>query len=78
MSSCRTVKYVPENEYLLDKYVIKGQKAEIDKDELKNYVRQKPNKKILCLKFHLSLYNLSNLEKDGWWHRSLRTIEKNR
>lgn len=58
----------------MDRYVIKGQKAEIDKDELKNYVRQKPNKKILGLRFHLSLYNLSNLEKDGWWHRSLRTI----
>jgi hypothetical protein len=33
-----------------------------------------PTKKILGLKFHLSVYNLSREKKDNWWNRSLRTI----
>jgi outer membrane protein assembly factor BamA len=73
-SSCRTTKYVAQDEYLLDKYTIKGELGKIDKEDLENYIRQKPNKKILGFKFHLNLYNLSKMEKDGWWHRSLRTI----
>ena len=74
LSSCRATKYVPQNEYLLDKYAIKGHDSNIDKEELKNYIRQKPNKKILGLKFHLGLYNLSNIDKENWWNRFLRTI----
>lgn len=73
--SCRTTKYVPQDTYLLEGYEIKGQKkSEVSKEDLENYIRQKPNKTILGLKFHLSLYNLSNIEKEGWFHRSLRTI----
>lgn len=73
-SSCRTTKYVPQGEKLLDKYTIKGETGQVKKEELENYIRQKPNKKILGFKFYLNLYNLSNNEKTGWWHRSLRTI----
>ncbi len=38
------------------------------------YVKQKPNKKIFGAKFHLGLYNLSNIEKEKWPHSWLRDI----
>lgn len=73
LTSCGSTKYVPADNYLLDKYTVKSNDSRISKDELSGYIRQKPNKKILGLKFHLSVYNLSG-EKDNWWNRWLRTI----
>ncbi len=75
IAACNTTKYVSEHNYLLDKYEIRGElKHNIKKDGLENYVRQKPNKKILGFKFHLGLYNLSKKDKENWINRSLRTI----
>ncbi len=74
LASCSTTKHVPEGKYLLDGYEIVPDKRKIDKDEIGNYVRQKPNKKILGFKFHLLLYNLSNKEKEGGINRWLRSI----
>ncbi len=73
-SSCRVTKYVPENEYLLKKYELKGEGKKINKEELSSYVKQKPNKRILGLKFHLGVYSLSKKGKDNWFNRMLRTI----
>ncbi|MCB8995196.1 MAG: BamA/TamA family outer membrane protein [Bacteroidales bacterium] len=72
--SCGSTKYVPKDKYLLDKYQIKSGNSKLDEEELATYIKQKPNKKILGLKFHLSVYNLSREDKDNWWNRSLRTI----
>ncbi|HYW94797.1 MAG TPA: BamA/TamA family outer membrane protein, partial [Bacteroidales bacterium] len=72
--SCRTTKYVPENKYLLEKYELKGEGKKINREELSSYVKQKPNKKIIGLKFHLAVYSLSKKDKDNWWNRMLRTI----
>jgi outer membrane protein assembly factor BamA len=72
--SCGSTKYVPEGKYLLDKYQVKTESKKVNKDELKTYIKQKPNKKILGLRFHLSVYNLSRENKDNWLNRSLRTI----
>ncbi len=45
------------------------------KDEIKNYIRQKPNKTILGMKFHLGLYNISPKDKEsGFITDWLRTI----
>jgi len=60
MSSCRTVKYVPDNQFLLSKSKISVDNRSINKSELKNYLKQRPNTKILGFwRFHLGLYNLS-------------------
>jgi outer membrane protein assembly factor BamA len=72
--SCGSAKYVPQNKYLLDKYQVKTDNKNVNKEELSTYIKQKPNKKILGLKFHLSVYNLSREGKDNWWNRWLRTI----
>jgi outer membrane protein assembly factor BamA len=65
LSSCRTVKYVPENQYLLSKLKISVDNKSISKNELKTYLKQKPNTKILGFwRFHLGLYNLSNKKNE--------------
>jgi outer membrane protein assembly factor BamA len=38
------------------------------------YIKQHPNKKIFGTRFHLGLYNLSNLKKENWFHKWLREI----
>ncbi len=65
LSSCRTVKYVPDNQYLLSKSKISVDNKAINKIELKAYMKQKPNTKILGFwRFHLGLYNLSSKKKE--------------
>lgn len=71
---CSPTKYVPEGEYLLNRYKLESKSRNLKKDDLERAIKQKPNKRILGLKFHLSLYNLSNKEKDTRISRWLRTI----
>ena len=72
--SCSSTKFVPQDKYLLDKYQIKSEHKSVNKEDLSIYIKQKPNKKILGFKFHLSVYNLSRQNKDNWLNRWLRTI----
>lgn len=72
--SCQVTKYVPEDEYLLQGIKIEAGDGEFDKKELDEYIKQKPNKRILFWRFYLSLYNLSNPEKEKWPHGWLRDI----
>ncbi len=64
--SCRSTKYVPENQYLLLKSKILVDNNSINKVELKTYLKQRPNTKILgFLRFHLGLYNLSSAKREN-------------
>jgi outer membrane protein assembly factor BamA len=72
--SCSPARYVPEGNYLLSKNHIQSAEKKIPEDQLKSYVLQKPNKKLLGTRFHLFLYNLSNIEKERWPHGWLRKI----
>lgn len=74
MFSCRPARHLSEDSYLLNRYRIESPSKDIDKDELRNYVEQKPNKRILGIRFHLWLYNISNPEKDNWMHNWLQDI----
>ena len=74
MFSCRPARHIPEGSHLLDHYRIEAPSNDIDRDELRAYVRQKPNKRILGLRFHLWLHNIANPERDGWPHNWLRRI----
>ncbi len=73
-ASCNPTKYVPQDETLLDEYHILINREGIKKSELVPYVKQKPNKRIFGAKFHLGLYNLSNIDKEKWPHSWLRDI----
>ncbi|MGF1586176.1 MAG: BamA/TamA family outer membrane protein [Bacteroidales bacterium] len=71
--SCRPARHIPEESYLLDKYKIESS-SRVKKSEIRNFVRQKPNKRILGVRFHLWLHNIANPSKDGWPHNWLRRI----
>ncbi|MFC2104986.1 POTRA domain-containing protein, partial [Bacteroidota bacterium] len=73
-SSCSPVKYVTDDQYLLDRYRVKIKEGKVKKEEVKKYVRQKPNKRILGIRFHLWLYNLSRKDKDKGLSNWFKTI----
>jgi len=63
-SQCSPTRKLQENQYLLKKNKIQGDKSILTNAELLSYVKQKPNKKILNLfRFHLFVYNLVDQEK---------------
>lgn len=72
--SCNPTKYVPQGETLLNNNYIEINREGINKSELVPYVKQKPNKKIFGSRFHLGLYNLSDINKEKWPHGWLRNI----
>lgn len=72
--SCNPVKYLSEDEYLLSKYKIENKGSNIPDSEYKNYIKQKPNKKILGWKLWLTVYNLSGKNNDKWYNRYLKEI----
>ncbi len=63
-----------EDSYLLNRYRIESPDKDVERDELRTYVRQKPNKRILGLRIHLWLYNIANPEKDSRLHNWLQDI----
>jgi hypothetical protein len=73
LASCKPTKYVPDDSYLLNKYRVVVDEPGLDTRELNSYIKPKPNKRILGLKFYLGLYNLSG-EKNSGWNRWLRKI----
>lgn len=74
ISSCNPTKYVPEGETLLNDNHIIINKEGVKKSDLLPYIKQKPNKRIFGTRFHLGLYNLSNINKQKWPHKWLRDI----
>ncbi|MDD2279452.1 MAG: BamA/TamA family outer membrane protein [Bacteroidales bacterium] len=77
-TSCRITKNVPENEYLLDnaniKIEAKERKPGIKEGKLQNYIKQKPNKRVLLFRLHLRMYNLARKDKEKGLSKLLRTI----
>ena len=65
---------MPEGESLLNKNYIDVNKEGIKKSDLVPYLKQVPNKRIFGTRFHLGLYNLSNINKTRWPHKWLRDI----
>lgn len=72
---CSTLRNVPKEESLLDEVRIETIDApsDISDAELKRYLRQIPNSRILGRRFHLWLYNLGKpgveTGMNGWFHR---------
>ena len=74
-SACNTTKYVPENEYLLNKVSIASDNKSITKEETKTYIRQLPNAAVFGLfKLQLGLYNLSGSDSTKWWNRFWKRV----
>ena len=71
-ASCNPTKRISQGEYLLNSYQVEIDNKNIGKDQLKSYVHQKPNKRIVGARFHLWLYNSSKIDKDNKWNVWLR------
>lgn len=62
--ACNPAKKLSEDEHLLHKNHVINKDTKIDNDDISNYIKQKPNRKILlALRFHLWLYNLANEDR---------------
>jgi hypothetical protein len=51
--SCNPTKYVPKEKLLLNDVTIKCDNSSIDLYELESYIKQKPNRKMLHMKFKM-------------------------
>jgi len=72
---CSTTRYVPDDAFLLNKIEIQNNAKDISKDELKFYLRQKENVKIIGFwRFHLGLYNLSGRDESNGFNQWLKRI----
>ena len=72
--SCSPARRIPDDRYLLKKNKLEINSKDIPPETLTGYIQQKPNKKVLGLRFHLWLYNMANPAKQGWPHGWLRRI----
>ncbi|MGQ1946792.1 translocation and assembly module lipoprotein TamL [Geofilum sp. OHC36d9] len=74
-NACNSTKYVPEGERLLRRVSIKTSSSEISKEDLKLYLRQDGNLRILGIwRLHLGVYNLSGRDESKGFNRWLRRI----
>lgn len=75
LASCCSTKYVPQDKYLLNKVRFKSDVKGIGAEELKPYLRQKPNPGILGkFRLQLKMYSLSGRDTTKWRNRVLRRI----
>ena len=73
--SCSTTKFVPEGEYLLDNIKIESDIPGYKSLELKPYVRQQPNFRMLNIgKAMLGVYNFAGKDSSKWINRFLKKI----
>ena len=77
LSSCSSTKYVPEDEFLLNKMKvsIEGEYRDLNTLSLRSYVRQTPNQRWFSLfKLPLATYSLSGRDSSLWINRTLKAM----
>lgn len=73
--SCKATRYVPDDKYLLDKVNIQSSDNRVKPKDLRLYLKQKSNLKILgVLRFHLAMYNMSGKNEEKGINRWFRKI----
>ena len=78
-TGCSVTRHVPDDKYLLRKNTIVSDPQtpkhdRVTSSELEQYIRQSPNNRFLGINLALGIYNMSNPQKNGWWHRLLRNV----
>ncbi|MFO8066526.1 MAG: BamA/TamA family outer membrane protein [Bacteroidales bacterium] len=72
-SSCSVKRHIDESQYLLVKNKVEIEDAEVKTSELKRYIRQTPNRKILgFLRFHLGVYLMADRGKENRFKRWMK------
>lgn len=79
LGSCNVTRRLHDGEYLLRKVKIEDdkeipRKERITSDELKKYLRQKPNKRLFGTDFYVWVYNLADPEKENGWNNFKRRM----
>ena len=79
LSACNTTKYIPDGEFLLNKYSIKTDNTEINRDQLKLYLRQTPNAAVFgAWRMQLGIYNWAPRDTtkrfNRFWHRTFQKM----
>jgi hypothetical protein len=73
--ACKSTKFIPEGEYLLDRVRIESDIPGYKSMELKPYVRQQPNYKMFGIyKTLLHVYSLSGRDSTRWHNRVIRKL----
>ena len=80
--SCGVDKFIPQGEYLLTKNNVEIDYSDLDKEEakgvqqaisgVKNYIRQKPNSKLIFSPVAMRIYCLSSPTDSNWINRTIR------
>jgi hypothetical protein len=70
--ACNPTKRIADGEYMLRAYKVNVVDGELAKEQLNPFIRQKPNRKIFGVRFHLWLYNSAKPEKTNRWNQWLR------
>ena len=74
-NACSSTKYVPENEYLLDRVSITSDKKDFDVSALEPYIRQKANSRwFSAFKIPLGVYSAAGKDSTKWINRVLQRI----
>jgi len=73
---CSSTRHVPDGSYLLDKVnIIVDDTVDVKRSDLKNYLRQIPNHKVLGFaKLQLGMYNMSGRDTTKWYNRWVRRL----
>lgn len=72
-TGCNPARRIPENQHLLTRNRITVSEAEIKRVDLGQYIRQRPNRRILgFFRFHLHVYNLADRGRDTGINRWMK------
>ena len=75
LTACSASKFIPDEQYLLEKVEIRSDKKGFDAALLEPYIRQKANSKWFSLfKIPLGTYALSGRDTTRWINRTLQKI----
>ena len=77
--SCSVTRKIPQDSFLVQKVTIETDKStprkeRIPASELKKYIRQFPNKRLLGLNFYAWIYEQADPKKDNWWNNFKRRM----
>ncbi len=73
--ACSADKFVPDNQYLLDKVELRSDEKDFDASQLMQYVRQKGNSRWFSLfKIPLGTYAIAGKDSSKWINRTLRKM----
>lgn len=79
LTACNVTRRLHDGEYLLSQVKIEAdretpRRERIGADQLKKYLRQRPNKRLLGTDFYVWMYNLADPEKQNGWNNFKRRI----